>query len=397
MGKFNKSLFKKLVEGPERSDDYARNKLPSNRWALGWDLIKINMGKIIKINLLLILFLFPLALLFYLRELMLAGNSLDSPFSQNLGVGYPIYPIMSGIRESIIYQTDLMVIAILFVLVLYLCVGISGGFYVMRNMVWTEGVFVISDFWRGVKKNYKNTLILTLIYILFVAITLISIDATNYQLAIKTDYNVLYTIMKIISYVALSIFTIVYLFSLTINVTYELSLFKIIKNAFIYTIAMLPINVFFVLLSAVPFALLLFNPSSIIFSIGLIMILFMSISISILIWTNYSQWVFDETINSRVAGAKRNRGITKKNAKNQTEEFVYEKSEFKARNIKPITDDEIEIVELPTNYSRADLIRLEESKKKMIEDSDKYADEHKNDPPLSDIDEFMKGELDKDE
>ena len=33
----------------------------------------------------------------------------------------------------------------------------------------------------------------------------------------------------------------------------------------------------------------------------------------------------------------------------------------------------------------------------MIEDSDKYADEHKNDPPLSDIDEFMKGELDKDE
>ena len=87
MGNFNKNLFKKLVEGPERSDDYARNKLPSNRWALGWDLIKINMGKIIKINLLLILFLFPLALLYYFRELLL------------------VYMILEPDQHSSIYKT----------------------------------------------------------------------------------------------------------------------------------------------------------------------------------------------------------------------------------------------------------------------------------------------------
>ena len=217
----------------------------------------------------------------------------------------------------------------------------------------------------------------------------------NFQIAIRPNYTVLYTIIKVIGYIALGVFTCVYLFSLTINVTYELKLFKIIKNAFIYTIAMLPINVFFMALSAVPFVLLLFDPTSFLFSLGVLLIIFMSLSLAILIWTNYSQWVFDETINSKIAGAKRNRGLSKKTVKNQTDEFVYKKSEFNTKTVKPITDDEIEIAELPTYYSREDLIRLEESKKRMIEDSDRYVQEHLNDDKAvneTDIDKFMKGD-----
>ena len=57
-----KGLFAKIIEGPEMSEDYARSTLPSSRWALGWDLIKTNFGKLVKINLLMFLFLFPLFL-----------------------------------------------------------------------------------------------------------------------------------------------------------------------------------------------------------------------------------------------------------------------------------------------------------------------------------------------
>ena len=115
-------------------------------------------------------------------------------------------------------------------------------------------------------------------------------------------------------------------------------------------------------------------------------------AIAVLIWTNYCQWVFDECINDKVAGAKKNRGIYKKGASDVYEQFVYKKSKLTAKPIKPITDYDIEIVELPTSYSRADLIRLEESKKRMIEDSDRYAEEHLNDNNDTDIDEFMKGD-----
>ena len=395
MGQLNKKLFKKLVEGSEKSEDYARNTLPSNRWALGWDLIKTNIGKIVKINLLLLLFVFPIFLLLYLRSLLISAEASFSPFSQNLGIGYPIYPFMSGLSEQIIIKTDMFVFFLLFILVFYVSVGIAGGFYVMRNLVWTEGVFVVSDFWNGVKKNYKNTLLLSLLYTLFLVLSLISINTSNYQIAINPNNSVMFTIVKVISYIFIAIFSCVYLFSLSLNVTYKLKFFQIVKNAFIFTIAMLPINVFFMALTCVPFVLLLFSKTSIVFSFGIIAVGLISMGIAILIWTNYCQWVFDESINDKVAGAKKNRGIYKKDASEVSDQFVYQKSKFASKPIKPITDYDIEIVELPTSYTRDDLIRLEESKKRMIEDSDRYVQEHLNDDKAvneTDIDKFMKGD-----
>ena len=390
MGTLNKKLFKKLVEGSEKSDDYARNSLPSNRWALGWDLIKTNMGKIVKINLLLLLFVFPIFLLLYLRSLLISVEASYSPFSQNLGIGYPIYPFMAGLSEQIVIKVDLSMFFILFLLVFYVAVGIAGGFYVMRNMVWTEGVFVVSDFWNGVKKNYKNTLVLSLFFALLIVMSLISINTANYQIAINPNFSILFNIVKIISYVFIAIFSCVYLFSMSISVTYKLKLFQVIKNAFIFTFAMLPINVFFMALSCLPFVLLLFDQTSIVFSFGIIAVGLLSMSIAVLIWTNYCQWVFDECINDKVAGAKKNRGIYKKGANDVSEQFVYKKSKLTSKPVKTITDYDIEIVELPTSYSRADLIRLEESKKRMIEDSERYVKEHSE----NSIDEFMKTDED---
>ncbi len=395
MGTLNRKIFKRLVEGSEKSEDYARNTLPSNRWALGWDLIKTNMGKIMKINLLLLLFVFPLFLLLFLRSLLISAEAGYTPFSQNLGIGYPIYPFMSGLSEGIIIKVDLTVFFILFLLVFYISVGISGVFYVMRNLVWTEGVFVTSDFWNGVKKNYKTVLPLSLIYTFFVVLALISINTSNYQIAINQNNAILFTILKIVSYVFIALFTCIYLFSLTIGVTYKIKLFGIIKNAFIFTIAMLPINAFFMLLTAVPFALLLFNPTSMVFSFGIIAVILVSMALAVLIWTNYSQWVFDECINDRVAGAKKNKGIYKKNSKDVVEQFEYKKSTLTSKPVKPITDYEVEIAQLPESFSRKDLIKLEESKKRMIEDSDRYVEQElqkqKNSNEVN-IDEFMKGD-----
>ena len=49
-----------------------------------------------------------------------------------------------------------------------------------------------------------------------------------------------------------------------------------------------------------------------------------------------------------------------------------------ARPIKPI-DDSLQVYELPTSFSREDLKRLKESKQNIVEDTENYAEEHKND------------------
>ena len=390
MAKAKKGIFTKLVEGPERSEDYARKTLPKNRWSLGWDLIKTNFGKIMKINLLMFLFLFPIFLVVYLRHVIILSNAGIAPFSQNMGIGYPIYPFMTGAKEQIIIKADATFLILLFILSFYVSVGLAGGFYVMRNLVWTEGVFVASDFWVGVKKNYKTVLKSTLLFVLLFGLSFISIHSLDLQIALNPDKIGIFTFVKIISVIFLILIIAIYLFSLTLGVTYELKLFKIFRNAFILVIGLLPINLFFMVFSLIPFALLLFKMTSILFSFGLLSVVFFAISIAILIWTNYSQWVFDECLNDKIAGAKKNRGIYKKDVKDETEEFVYKKAEFLTKPVKPITDYDVEIVELPTSFSRADLVRLQESKKAMIEDSDKYVKEQlaKSDKE-TDIDKFM--------
>ena len=54
------------------------------------------------------------------------------------------------------------------------------------------------------------------------------------------------------------------------------------------------------------------------------------------------------------------------------------KSDLSSRPIKPITDD-LKVYELPDSFSREDLKKLRESKNAIMEDTQKYADEHMND------------------
>ena len=393
MAKKKKGLFTRLVEGPERSEEYARKTLPSNRWQLGWDLFSNNTLKLLKINLLVLLFIFPLFLLLYFRMGLIESNATNSIFSQNLGIGYPAVPSSSmlGVAENITFSANFTFFLLLIICSFLFSVGISGGFYVMRNLAWTEGVFVVSDFWQGVKKNYWLVLKTTLLFVLFFGVSILTIDLCNVQVALKTQLDWLFTVIKVISYVIAVVVVITYLYMLTLGVTYKHTFFGIIQNSFLLAVGFLPINAFFAILALLPFALLLIEITSIFFALGLVLIVFIAISIFLLVWTNYSQWVFDQVINDNVKGAKKHRGIYKKSVSNEPEQFVYKKKIFGNKAIKPITDTEIEIATLPESYSREDLIRLEESKKKMIEDSDRYEEEHLNDlSDKEDVDEIMK-------
>jgi hypothetical protein len=58
--------------------------------------------------------------------------------------------------------------------------------------------------------------------------------------------------------------------------------------------------------------------------------------------------------------------------------LAHGKSRLVARPIKPI-DDSLQVYELPQAFTREDLKKLRESKQNIAEDSEAYAEEHKND------------------
>ena len=387
-----KGFIARMIEGPERSETYAASTLPTNRWQLGWDVFKTNTGKHFKINLLTLVFLLPFIAICVLTYMYKLANVDILPFTQNMAIGYPSYPSTFGLSANLALSASVEFFKFLIVGILVGAVGLSGGFYVMRNMVWAEGVIVGSDFFKGVKQNYFVVLFSLLFYGVIMGLSVISVNMAQLLIDTCTGIRWLLISAQVLTYIIMGIVSIMVLYMITLGVTYKLSFGKLIRNSFILTIGLIPTNVFFAFLAALPF--LLFSLKvSMLMALAIVLVFVWGFSIFMLIWTDYSNWVFDRFINDKVPGAKKNRGIYKPNATEEDgEQIIFEKTKLNS-SIKPITDYDVELYELPESFSRKDLQKLEETKEAMRRDSDKYAEEHENDDKKPEtIDDLMKDE-----
>ena len=368
-----------MIEGPERSESYAASTLPTNRWQLGWDVFKTNTGKHFKLNLLTLLFFIPLIALIVFTYLYKSFLVSQYPFSQNMGIGYPAYPAVFGLTATLSLNTNVEFFKFAIIAVAVGAVGLSGGFYVMRNMVWAEGVIVGSDFWKGVKQNYFVVFFSLLFYTVIMGFSLISVNLAQVLIDTASGTRWLLIVAQVITYLIMGIVSVMTLYMITLGVTYKLSFGKLT-------------NIFFAFLAVLPF-LLLFIGVPLLMSLVLVLLVVWGLSIFMLIWTNYSNWVFDKFINDKVPGAKKNRGIYKRNAtESDGEELIIEKTKLTS-SIKPVTDYDVELYELPASFGRKDLEKLEETKEAMRRDSDKYAEEHAHDDDKPEtIDDLMKEE-----
>ena len=147
-------------------------------------------------------------------------------------------------------------------------------------------------------------------------------------------------------------------------------------------------------LGVIPFIFLLFG--GFFMAIGIILVLLFGFSLFLLIWTDFCQWSYDKFINDKVEGAQKNRGIYEKVKESNSKALqkyreqiaLTAHSSLSSRPIKPITDDDLKLAELPDSFSRKDIEKLNESKRLIVEDNERYIEEHKNDP------EFVKAQDD---
>ena len=383
-----KGFIARMLEGKERDENYARSTLPSNRWALFWDIFKGRLGKLVIVNLLMLIFFIPMIAVFIFRYMYTTVQGMMMPFASWVGVGYTPVPNLIGMPQQIVLSTNLLFGAFLLVASFIAAVGISGGIYVIRNMVWTEGIFVANDFWRGIKINFIVVLQSTVFYGVMLYLFTISINWSQYMLAVGTGNAVLNNISIALSYIAIGIVTLMFLWMLSMGGNYKLKFFQLLKNSFLMTFGLIFQNVFFVVLMAIPVILVLLG--SFFQMIGFVILVLFGISYMLLVWFNYSQWAFDKFFESKREGGKVNRGIYAKVGKGgEQSKAVQEyqasieaarsvKSDLSSRPIKPITDD-LKVYELPESYSREDLAKLRESKNKIVEDTEQYAEEHKDD------------------
>lgn len=394
MAQQKKGFIARMLEGKEKSEEYARSTLPTNRWQLFWDIFKGNFGKIVKVNLLMLLFFIPVLFVIVVGILSSQTNGAIYPFGANLGIGYPAMPALQGVSEWLSLESDLVVYLGITVAALVAAVGLSGGMYVVRNMVWTEGVFVTNDFWRGVKLNYKNALQTAMFFCisLFLVVTLRDLSEFSIAAGALTKGQLVWLrVSQVTGYVLLFLVSMMSLWMLALGVNYEMKFVVLFKNAFLMTIGTLPQTVFFGALALLPFLLFLIG-GTLFTMIALIVLVLFAGAYALLVWLDFAQWVFDRYINPKLANAPVGRGIYSRedgssmrtggesaaSAEYNRIILSHGKSRLVARPIKPI-DDSLQVYELPQSFTREDLQRLRESKQNIVDDTEAYAEEHKND------------------
>lgn len=390
-----KGLVARWLEGKERSEEYARSTLPTSRWALFWDIFKGRFWKLVLVNLLVLLTFLPLFGIIFWRSVSIAAQGLAGPFGAGLGIGYPALPDLIGVGESMVLQADLFFYALMIPAAILAGLGISGGMYIIRNMIWTEGIFVANDFARGIKRNFWNVTEAVLIFMVVFYMVNIMGDFANLLIASGTGSTGWLIASQVVGYVFLGLAILVCLWMISLGVNYKQGPWALFRNAVMMTVGTIIQTVVFAAVALLPFIIMfLTGGTNIFFVIALMLVVFFAFSYAMLVWMSFSQWAFDRFVNPQMGYTvgkglyDKNRTPAQKAAESAAESAALReykrqivaqgRSKLVCRPIKPI-DDDLEIYQLPESFSRDDLRRLKESKLAVADDVAAFEEEHKND------------------
>ena len=255
------------------TDADVKQSLPTNRKEVFFDLLKYRKMSLFALSCYAFMFFIPLAVdLFYfnyLESMAIVADKLEYLFSL--------------IFYSMLIMLPCMVIGF---------IGLAGAFYVAKKMVWQEGISLASDFFKGIKENWKHAVINGVIFGLVL-----------FGLIVGGSYLYIYAqVAPVAKGIGLGALILVFLMfgmvialNFTQDVYYENPYGVTLKNSFSF-LGLLNWKVFLIYLlsTGVVVTLGLFNLLTL--AIGLLLFAVLN-SVVILLYTLVSHSAFDKYIN----------------------------------------------------------------------------------------------------
>ena len=367
--------------GRDDNPDFTLENLPGSRWAVFKDVLFNRFGALVKINLLMLLFALPAIVWYFLTMQAKVAEGTFINYTGNFGFGFPRVVDAVKIRLKYSLQSQLFYSLIMVPLLMIASIGMAGGFHSIKMLVWGEGIAVINTFFKGIKANIVPFLWSTLFVGL--SLTLVQYNISAYGLLITGVLGVMSLVASIVLLVLL-LFMVMFIY--TQAATYKIGFFGLIKNSFLFAIGLLFHNIFFIGITAIPILILLFAGAQ----LGMIIMLFyalLGLSLTVLIWTLYSHYVFDKFLNDKVEGAIKDRGIYRKNKeekdRKRQEEIDRRRKAANTRFVNPkkkkrSIDEGKDITPLATTFSRDDLKKLAQEKKEIQFELDETEEDIEN-------------------
>lgn len=199
-----------------------------NRFFLFFELFARKFFKLLKLNLMYVASLIPLLFGLYL----------------SIDINPEIIKDVANITKMPLFIPTGDIIGLICIIVSVFITGPStAGFtYVIRNFQREEHAWVFSDYIEHFKKNYKQGVAMSIIdivayYMLYVAFSFYAFSPTP---QIATIAPILTAIISLI----IITFLFMHYYIYTMMVTFDLKFKDILKNAFLFSYAKLPLNIF---------------------------------------------------------------------------------------------------------------------------------------------------------
>ena len=277
-------LFSGMFSGKSNRPDFTPDMMPKNRFELFFEMLKLNLFNLLKVNLMYFVFWIPFWIWTWMNlNVLLTYDSVEA-FAVD---GYMMVYAMGAA----------------------LCVMITGPAkcalkYITRNYARDEHVWLWSDFIGAIKANWKQGLALSVLNGLFLFLFVYGLSFYNNMAAATGSY--VYLFLQVMLVVLGVMFLLMNLYAWPMMVTYELKFTQILRNSLVLAIGRLPLSVLFGLITIIPLIIAGFWLPFLFwyFIIGYALASFVNCS--------YTNAAFDRFFNTRIEGAEVGRGMQKK-------------------------------------------------------------------------------------
>ena len=309
--------------GKSGKGDYRRDDLPRNRWQLFWEMLRIRLAGLFRLNLMTAIVFLPLVYVLVIMvntlfsHLVTVSEALaeaaDSPETLALVQNSP------GMIYSILFSGFVMLIP---------CILITGPVqagmaWVTRNWARDEHAFVWSDFKDAVKENWKQALGVSAVTGVMPLVMLVC-----YQFYGGMAQNSVFFVVPQMLTLALGLVWMLSLaFAYPMLVSYKMGFLALLRNSLLLAVGRLPQAAgarLAMLVPALIAALVAFYTPYLMYALMALCGYYLLIgnALARFAYASLSNAVFDRFINTRIPGASVNRGLAEDEEDEEEEEAL---------------------------------------------------------------------------
>lgn len=306
-------MFGKLLNnfyyGKSGKGDYRRDDLPRNRWQLFWEMLRVRLSGLFRLNLMTALAFLPMIYVWVVMVNSLFSHLVEVSDALNAGAQN---------AAQLTAQSPDIVYGILFsgFVLLIPCIALTGPVQagmalVTRNWARDEHAFVWSDFLDAVKDNWKQAQGVSAIT---GAMPLVMLVCYRFYGAMAASGGAFFLLPQILTLALGAVWMLAVTFAYPMMVTYKMGFGTLLRNSFLLALGRLP-QVAGVRLAMLVPALLaalagMYTPYLLYAFMALIgYYLIIGNALARYAYAAFTNAVFDRYINPRIPGAEVNRGL----------------------------------------------------------------------------------------